>query len=185
MSDLPLTEVLAVFGILAMFFIYYLQKRDAKDANKEQLKNERKRIAKMVDIDLKNIYEAQSFKKYYNAHKNDELTKKGEIKLKDIKLPGKLYNDKTLLYYSFSHEITKLDYSLSSEIIEFYNDLFKADRYWTFLVDTQFKSYDSYMDNSLLEGVIVDRYNDMKMLIKKFGDELPVLRTKLQEIYES
>lgn len=94
-----------------------------------QLKNERKTIAKAIDIDLKTIFEYPMFKIHYENSLKTNKFKPDETPLTITAPLEKLYNEKTLLYFDFIHEIEKLDINLSFEIIDFYNDLFLIEKY--------------------------------------------------------
>lgn len=189
MSEFTLTDfILAILVLIGACIGGYWSYRGSQDAIKKQFENEKKTIAKVIDIDLKNIYESPYFYKYYDAHKYDDLTKNDAMSIEDIKLPGKLYDDKTLLYYVFTHDIAKLDYNLSSEIFEFYNNLFKADNYWDFVLKNILPYSEQYMlciENKRMQDLTLQRYHEMKFLIIKCGDKIPELREKLKEVYDS
>ena len=189
MSEFTLSDFILAFLVLVGACIGgYWSYRGSQDVFKKQLENEMKNIAKLIDMDLKNIYDFPYFYDYYDAHKYDDLTINDAISVKDIKLPGKLYDNKTLLYSVFTHDIAKFDYSLSSEIFEFYNNFFKADKYWDFVFKNTFPSSEQYKlcrENKIMQDLTLQRYHEMKVLIINCGNKILELNKKLQEIYES
>lgn len=183
MSEFTFTDfILAILVLIGACIGGYWSYLGSQNAIKNQLKNEQKTVAKVIDIDLKTIYESDYFFEYYSNQKTNPK-ENIETKFEDIKLPMKLYEDKTLLYFVFSHDIAKLEYNHSSEIYEFYNDLFKADKYWNFVLENTLSKRQLCIENQILYDATLERYNDMNALIIKCGDNIQKIRTELKEVY--
>ena len=95
----------------------------------------------------------------------------------------KLYDDKTLLYHKFTHDIAKLDYNLSSEIYDFYNDLFKADKLWDNILEGENPSL-KFDPRHPQHEITMFRYKEMNALINNCA-ECQKIREELKEFYES
>jgi len=156
-----------------------------------RLKNEQKTIAKAIDIDLKTISESFYFKEAYEFHRNNYVFIKEENDFDDIISSfGNMFNtrlyddDKDLLYFVFIHDIAKLDYNLSSEIYEFYNVFFKANKYSMYIYRDAFESDLLFEENKHTRNASFSTYLDMSESILKCGDNIPKLREKLKEVYE-
>lgn len=150
--------------------------------NEKQLKYEQKNIAKSIDVDLKNVSEYTHFNEYYKFHKNDDLEKEESLLL-DIKLPENLFDDQNLLYFVFNKDITKLEYNISLEIHEFYNDLFKAEEYRKFVKENQYLDYRIFQANPDFQTKIFERAKEMKALVIKCGNKITEIRVKLEKVY--
>ena len=157
-----------VGAVIGGLLAYY----GSKNAYKHQLKIERKNIAKAIDIDLDTISESVYFGVFYKNYK------KGNTKIPE-KIDQKYIDEKTTLYSVFNHDIAKLDYDISSRIYEFYTDLFTAESYRIFIINNK----DSNDEKTKAEVEIIDVI--MKKWIVKCGDNIPKIREKLKEVYES
>jgi hypothetical protein len=151
---------------------------------KNQINDEKKAIAKAIDIDLKTLYDSPFFSRSYNRALKIVKFKPDENAL-EMAIPlGTLYDDKTLLYFVFSHDIVKFDINLSSEIFEFYNDLFSIEKYSRFIKQNLTVGYQLFKDSEKTGESTFDSYKKMNELIIKCGNKIPELRKKLQKVHE-
>jgi hypothetical protein len=189
MSEFTLTDfILAILVLAGACIGGYWSYRGSQDAIKNQLENERKNIAKIIDLDLKNIYKSIYFNIHYTYLKDVQNIDTIKNDFRYIRYNEKMYNDKTLLYNTFIQDIGKLDYTLSSEILEFYSDFFEADNYWTLVFEEKKRNTEflsdciAYKHDNLRHGIF-DIYQNMNILIIKCGDKIPELREKLKKVY--
>lgn len=190
MSEFTLTDfMLAILVLIGACIGGYWSYRGSQDAVKNQLENERKNIAKIIDLDLKNIYRSIYFNIHYTYLKDVRNIDTIKNDFKYIRYSEKMYNNKTLLYNTFIQDIGKLNYTLSSEILEFYSDFFEANNYWTLVFEEKKRNTEflnnciAYHHNNLRDGTF-EIYKDMNILIIKCGDKIPELREKLKEVYD-
>jgi hypothetical protein len=190
MLEFTLTDfILAILVLVGACIGGYWSYRGSQDAIKNQLENERKNIAKIIDIDLKNIYKSLYFDLQYSYLKDFKNIEKIEEDFKYILFNGKLYDDRTRLYNTFIQDIAKLDYDLSSEVLDFYSDLFEADKYWTLVFEEKNRNTERLKNctvykHSNLKDETFEIYKDMNTLILKCGDNIPKIREKLKEFYD-
>lgn len=180
MSEFTLTDfILAVLVLVGACIGGYWSYRGSQDAIRNQLLNERKNIAKALDIDLKTIYESPNFSFYYNSFKND---KTDDINVIFPKLRTEfdgLYNEKVGLYFVFNHDIAKFDHNLSSEIYKFYNNLLQAEECRDYISEYRYSEHVDIVTQINL------RYNFMKNFIMECDDKIPEIRENLKEVYDS
>lgn len=175
---------LAVAGSM---HLYDIQKHD-----------EQKNIAKAIEIDLDSINNSLVFSPYYYSYKTDcpinevptsakfTLTQSSKSDLnnssEDYYKPSRsvvypatpFYDSRTCLYFVFDHDIYILNYDLSSEIYQFYTDLFQAESDRIYISTVQMT--DNYTNNTK-----ISRYGEMKYLIIKCGDEIPKIEENLSK----
>jgi len=175
--------IITIVGIVSAFLGAiiggYLSYHGSIEVYKNQLKNEQKNIARAIDIDLKAILEYPTFRLYYMLHNYNKYDDRDESLPKDMTLTNKFYDDKTILYFVFDHDIAKLDHDLSSKIYEFYSDLFKASNCKEFIALNRLSK------DAVIQKILKDKDEVMKSLIFKCGDNVSELREKLREVYES
>lgn len=199
MSEFTLSDfLLAILVLVGACIGGYWSYRGSHDVIKKQLENEQKNIAKAIDIDLKNISTSIEFNTQYTFYKKTK-DYPAEIfeKIIPSELEKKFYNDKNLLYFVFKQDIAKLDHELSFDIYEFYNDLFIAEDLRKLLLKSQnphveMVNSDAELINELIKDVadikkevLNKKYELFRKLILDCGDNIPELREKLKEVYNS
>jgi hypothetical protein len=166
----------------------------------EQLHDEQKNIAKAIEIDINGLNNSITFYPYYTLYKtksmksviNAEILKNRAISLNAnnfnissdfdlntdhyaIVLESSLYNNKTCLYFVFDHDISSLDYNLSSEIYQFYNDLFYAETDRTYVWQHDINISDPTNKTWV-------KYEEMQSLIVKCGDNVSKIENDLSKV---
>lgn len=148
-----------------------------------QSKNELRNIAKAIDIDLGTIYESPFFNEYYKSYIIDKENNVSPSK--HMIIPQNSFIEERSLYSIFIHDISKLDYDLSSEIYEFYNDLYQADKYSMFIYQNTTKYQQLFKENTSFQEATFNDYKTMTCLIIKCKNDIPKLREKLKKVYGS
>lgn len=142
----------------------------------DQQHDEQKNIAKAFDIDITKVNESITpIYDSYAKHYPDSRIYPG--------LNKPFYSLNNGLYPIFAHDISRFDYNLSSEIFEFYIDIYAAEE------DRQYVA--EYMkhpsnNNSNESIAATQRLYDMIKIIKKCHDQqIPSIMKQLKEIEES
>jgi hypothetical protein len=97
----------------------------------EQLQNEQRNIAKAFDVDIEHVNEAIDMT--YQNFANQKSPNYGMYPIS--KEP--FYNLDNGLYPIFAHDISRFNYSLSSEIFEFYSSIYIAERDRQFIIQNR------------------------------------------------
>jgi hypothetical protein len=141
----------------------------------DQQHDEQKNIAKAFDIDITKVNE--SITPIYDSYKH--YPSRGIC----LSLDKPFYSLSNGLYPIFAHDISRFDYNLSSEIFEFYIDIYTAEE------DRQYVAeYMKHPSNSTTNESIAatQRLSDMIKIIKKCHDQqIPSIMKQLKEIEKS
>lgn len=179
MSGLTLSDSIAILGILVMIILYHLTRLDSHDANKKQLKTELKTIAKTIECEITKIEKSPAFFTAYTIYTQDPAFLISNPIYPDQKTyvgkHNKYYNKETGLYFTYLHDVNKLDSKLAAKIHAFYNDLIDAEDLRLFLSQKQI--FTPYEDP---EGLF--KYQDMTRLIIKCGNLIPELIEELEKV---
>lgn len=153
----------------------YLSYRGTDMLNKKQQLNELKNIAKAIDINFEHFStsEVKKYAELYTKRRSNEDPK--DPKLFVPMDPLYLSTD---IYFTFNHDICKFDYKLSSDIYQFYIELFRAEMNRLYINANKM--------NTKLEVQYLCKFKqkDMEASIIKCGDKISDIQLQLKRIYE-
>lgn len=138
----------------------------------KQQETDLKSIATAIDVDLARINESKNFAPYYGFYKYDNFP---DPNVKMIVSPVPFYDSTKDLYMTFNHDISRFNYTISSNVYEFYNNLFNAEKDREFIIQNK-NTTDPYT-----QAVVGGYYKEMKYLIVECGNKLPTIRGQLKE----
>jgi hypothetical protein len=136
----------------------------------EQQSDELKNIAKALDMDIAKIDE--SITPFYNDYVLKPYPKPGIY----VAPTDPFYNLNNGIYPVYAHDISRFDYNLSSEIFEFYIDIYSAeeDRQLFMQYENSLDNETSFVKNQKLEEMI-------KIVNKSHSQQIPSIRKQLKK----
>lgn len=167
MAHLTLSDFIGIGTLLLTIISLYLPRRNSQNDYKMKKEDELKNIAKALESEIQKIEKSSCFSTAYilcTKYPNDSPTP----------FPCLFYNKETGLYFTYKHDITKLNSELSTKIYTFYDNLINAENIRSFIAQNH-DFFEKDVDRTV-------KYYDMKRSIKKCGDLIPELKEELEKV---
>ena len=128
----------------------------------------------------------------FESFSNSELVKYAElyVKQRSKRQPNSFISEEQLyvpidplylptdIYFTFKHDISKFDYNLSSNIYQFYTDLFKAE------MNRHYIQNNNMNRDSGKQMICTIKQQDMEANIISCSNKISNIRLQLKKIYE-